>query len=497
MVGTFYVSYGGTGDITATISNDGETITVSNVPSFTQTSGDSSAIRTRGFNFLIRINTTEGAPLAVGVLVQTANVFMWKINDTAYNSHYSIFPDCDYHEYTFEYVSNYPTLKFVETSWLSVDDSEPGEVTVKIDANDTTSYRNHGITVYTGTSSADSAVGLLVVRQSKAKINLKVNGDSGSTNIDSGDTYFTITTSPSSDDIYYGIYVDDTPWITSISGPKSYTYPCGRNTGSTERTMVVRIITGNTAVTYEAVTVRQASGAKKLNLKINGSTAPSNISSATTGITITTEPNDSTLSYRVYSASHLYITNKTGNYSTIANIGANTATTERSITITAKSMDDTVTETVTIKQSGGTPPYELTVRGYNDDSVNSFDGVNDTPYVVQEYRMNCNTSIGNFGTLREIDIDEYGNNSFGLPRESVSNIYDDTSVDVTLTINPKSSSGNHPAYCTLQWSLDDYSDYKVAYDSNLNQYRFDSSISYPAGIISRIFYIKKIIFSNN
>jgi hypothetical protein len=194
------------------------------------------------------------------------------------------------------------------------------------------------------------------------------------------------------------------------------------------------------------------------------------------------------------------VTSETGSvgYANEPTVPANSQTAGRTVSVTATWRDNTsVRDTYSWTQEGQYTVYELTVRGYNDDTVNSFDGVNDTQYVVQEYRMNCNTSIGNFGTLREIDIDEYGNNSFGLPRESVSNIYDDTSVDVTLTINPKSSSGNHPAYCTLQWSLDDYSDYKVAYDSNLNQYRFDSSISYPAGIIGRIFYIKKIIFSNN
>ena len=188
-------------------------------------------------------------------------------------------------------------------------------------------------------------------------------------------------------------------------------------------------------------------------------------------------------------------------------VSENTQVSGRTISVTATWRDDTsVRDTYRWTQKGMYTVYELTVRGYNNDAVNSFDVVNDTPYAVQEYKMNCDTTIGNFGTLCEIDVDEYGNNSFGLPRESVSNIYDasgDVTFDVTLTINPKSSSGNHPAYCTIQWAFsanpttDGYFDYKAPYDSNLNQYRINTSLTYPAGNVGRIFYIKKIIFSNN
>ena len=271
MVGTFYIIPSST-SVTATISEDGKTITVSGITKFEQTSGASANINTRSYSFDIKLSSTASTPIATTTIIQTANAFMWKVTDIAYNSQYSIFPDATYHEYTFEIVSNYPTLKFVETSWISVDNSEPGKVMVTIDANDTTSYRNHGITVYTGTSAAYSAVGVLVVRQSAApefKVNLKVDFSTNPQPISSGTTSFAVTTAPTDTTKEYTISVNDTV-LTSTTGSYIGSYECGVNIRPTSRMFTVKALTGDTVL--ETVTIEQKSqyDEKTVTLKING-----------------------------------------------------------------------------------------------------------------------------------------------------------------------------------------------------------------------------------
>ena len=71
--------------------------------------------------------------------------------------------------------------------------------------------------------------------------NLMVNGSTSPNNIGSGTTGFTITTQPNFSSQSYNIYVNDT-LVSSTTGNFTGVYNCGENTGTTERTFIVKTV---------------------------------------------------------------------------------------------------------------------------------------------------------------------------------------------------------------------------------------------------------------
>ena len=104
------------------------------------------------------------------------------------------------------------------------------------------------------------------------------------------------------------------------------------------------------------VSITQNAGVEfKANLKVNGSTTPGAIGSDTTSFTITTEPNDTSVSYQILVDTSV-ATTTSGNYSGSYTCGANTGTTERTFTVKCGN------ETVNIKQRP-IPPITYTING--------------------------------------------------------------------------------------------------------------------------------------
>ena len=249
MVGTFYVTADAQSwHSTPTISSDGKTITLSSINSYT-----SDTTSTRAINCLVRYNTTTGAPLAVGVIVQSSTIVLVP--------------------------------------------------------------------------------------------NLKVNNSTNPSNIGSAVTSFTISTTPNT--AYtgsYTIYINGTPF-TSTTGNYSGSYTCGENTDvSASRTFTVTC--GN-----ESVSITQNRKKFYSNLRINSSTSPSNIGSATTTFSISTTPNDTAATYDIV-VNGTKITTRSGNYSGYYTCGANPDTNARTFTAVTTCNDFVSdTESVTIKQN--------------------------------------------------------------------------------------------------------------------------------------------------
>lgn len=276
------------------------------------------------------------------------------------------------------------------------------------------------------------------------------------------------------------------------NGDTAITTTFSTNTSADSRTMRVLALYNNSQIGYLEIT--QAGKPRTFKWNQNNATAITE----TVGSAATSSSKAYTTDYTNLSVTYSgCVTSATISNGTVtANFTANPNTSARYGGVQVKSGSVVIgTYGITQEAKNVSNTYYIRLQGANEDINHTFDGYNDTSYVISDYIMYCDTSISTLGNVRYIDISAYDDNSFALDVVGSKENYGDTSCDVTLTIKSRESSC--PAYCTIQWSLDNYSDYKVAYDSFYEGYKFEGSISYPVGTTDRTVYIKKITFTDN
>ena len=345
--------------------------------------------------------------------------------------------------YTFNILTNYTQAdldsltKNVTKEWLGIQSFTPTQLVITASTNTSTTERSAAVVISNGPEFLIDAV--VVQEGAPSYIWIEADGQTAATRTDvySATTYtFNILTNYTQDELDSLTKNVTDEWIGIQSfTPTQLVITASTNTSTTERSAAVYIL-NTTEELIEADVVQQGKNAFRANLRVNNSTSPSNIGSATTTFSISTTPNDTAATYDIV-VNGTKMTTTSGNYSGSYSCGANPNTSERTFKVTCEG------ESVTIKQN---PKYVGQTRIVQVDGGGAQWSVNMMPSSViagcdVNFKINVTDATGTitgnvYGDEQGITVTTEMNGTIELRTTTLS------AFDLTLDLNIESGGPN-------------------------------------------------------